>query len=212
MEGLEQFSQVIRLNRPRSAGNKRSNVATYSGAYDQLRALFAASPGAKAAGLQAKHFSFNLPGAGAKPARAGHSRKQPAVFPGGTGPLPCLRRQSFPPGCPGRALPGSFYPEVLALPLADALPVFLASPAAPHPAAFVRCGAWLPGIGQPSPPFRAARHSGSLASELIAGGGGRTSICWTNSTAGLHPQDVEHFLTFAGPHGGRRPHRDRGGA
>ncbi len=42
--------------------SSRSNPVTYIKAYDEIRALFAETPGAKARGFTASHFSFNIPG------------------------------------------------------------------------------------------------------------------------------------------------------
>jgi excinuclease ABC subunit A len=42
--------------------SSRSNPVTYIKAFDEIRALFAETPGAKARGFSASHFSFNIPG------------------------------------------------------------------------------------------------------------------------------------------------------
>jgi len=60
--GLEIFSKVVEIEQSAITKMKRSNVATYSEVYSEIRNIFAKTDDAKKAGLTAKHFSFNTPG------------------------------------------------------------------------------------------------------------------------------------------------------
>lgn len=60
--GLENFSKVIEIEQSAITKMKRSNVATYSEVYSEIRNIFAKTEDAKKANLTAKHFSFNTPG------------------------------------------------------------------------------------------------------------------------------------------------------
>ena len=53
------FKNVIFVDQKPIGRTSRSNAATYTGLFDELRKLFAATDTAKAAGLKAKDFSFN---------------------------------------------------------------------------------------------------------------------------------------------------------
>lgn len=60
--GLEAFDSIIAIGQSPSTRMKRSNAATYSGVYGEIRSIFAKTPDAKKAGFTARHFSFNTPG------------------------------------------------------------------------------------------------------------------------------------------------------
>ena len=60
--GLERFHKIVEIDQSAAARMKRSNVATFSEAYTEIRAVFARTEAAKKAGLSAGHFSFNSPG------------------------------------------------------------------------------------------------------------------------------------------------------
>ena len=60
--GLEHFSRVVVIEQEALVRMRRSNVATYTGLYSDIRSLFAATPQAKKLGLGAGAFSFNTKG------------------------------------------------------------------------------------------------------------------------------------------------------
>jgi excinuclease ABC subunit A len=60
LRGLERLEDVLLVDQRPLGRSSRSNPVTYSKAYDEIRKLFASTPGAKAAGVTAGHFSFNL--------------------------------------------------------------------------------------------------------------------------------------------------------
>ena len=62
MEGLEQLDKVIDIDQSPIGRTPRSNPATYTGVFDQIRDLFAATPDAKAKGYAKGRFSFNVKG------------------------------------------------------------------------------------------------------------------------------------------------------
>ena len=62
IEGMEQVDKVINIDQSPIGRTPRSNPATYTGVFDLIRDLFAATPDAKARGYKKGRFSFNVKG------------------------------------------------------------------------------------------------------------------------------------------------------
>lgn len=62
IEGEEQLDKVINIDQSPIGRTPRSNPATYTGVFDQIRDLFAATADAKAKGYKKGRFSFNVKG------------------------------------------------------------------------------------------------------------------------------------------------------
>ncbi len=62
IEGMEQLDKVIDIDQSPIGRTPRSNPATYTGVFDMIRDLFAATPDAKAKGYKKGRFSFNVKG------------------------------------------------------------------------------------------------------------------------------------------------------
>lgn len=62
IEGLDQVDKVISIDQSPIGRTPRSNPATYTGVFDLIRDLFAATPDAKARGYKKGRFSFNVKG------------------------------------------------------------------------------------------------------------------------------------------------------
>ena len=62
MEGVEQLDKIICIDQSPIGRTPRSNPATYTGLFDQIRKIFAMCPEAKARGYKENRFSFNVKG------------------------------------------------------------------------------------------------------------------------------------------------------
>jgi excinuclease ABC subunit A len=62
IEGVEQLDKIIAIDQSPIGRTPRSNPATYTGVFDQIRDLFAMTKAAKARGYKKGRFSFNVKG------------------------------------------------------------------------------------------------------------------------------------------------------
>ncbi len=62
IDGLEQVDKVINITQEPIGRNPRSNPGTYAGVLNEIRAVFASTPEARALGFGAGRFSFNVKG------------------------------------------------------------------------------------------------------------------------------------------------------
>ena len=62
IKGVEQLDKVINIDQSPIGRTPRSNPATYTGVFDMIRDLFAATPDAKERGYKKGRFSFNIKG------------------------------------------------------------------------------------------------------------------------------------------------------
>ena len=62
LEGIENIDKVIEIDQSPIGRTPRSNPATFTGVFGDIRALFEDTPDAKVRGFKAGRFSFNVPG------------------------------------------------------------------------------------------------------------------------------------------------------
>ncbi len=62
VSGLEELDEVVSINEASIGRSARSNAATYTDLFTDIRSLFAALAAKQNIGLEARHFSYNVPG------------------------------------------------------------------------------------------------------------------------------------------------------
>ncbi len=62
IEGINNVDKIVAINQSPIGRTPRSNPATYTGVFDDIRDLFAMTPEAKVRGYEKGRFSFNVPG------------------------------------------------------------------------------------------------------------------------------------------------------
>lgn len=174
-------------------------MATYTDAWTPLRALFAACPEARAKGLTGREFSFNTPGGRCETCQG------LGVVPGNL--LFFADAQQVCPDCGGKR----FRPEVLAvqyrgvnvsealdLTVDEAARLFAGSKKLDRVLQLLqRVGLGYLTLGQTLPTLSGEEAQRLLlARELLGGAGADTLYLMDEPTRGLHPQDVQHFLSL----------------
>jgi excinuclease ABC subunit A len=197
INGLQNLDKVINIDQSPIGRTPRSNPATYTGVFDQIRTLFASTPEARARGYLPGRFSFNVKG-GRCEACAGDGTIKiemhflPDVY------VPCevcggarYNRETLEIHWKGHSIA-----EVLAMSVEEALAVFANQPK------IVRILQTLfdVGLGYIRMGQAATTLSGGeaqrikLASELGRRATGRTFYILDEPTTGLHFEDIRKLL------------------
>jgi excinuclease ABC subunit A len=191
------FQRIVAVDADPIGRTPRSNAATYTGAFEVIRDLFAATADAKQRGLGKGHFSFNTVGGRCETCE-GAGVQEVGMRYLGTVELPC-------DACGGRR----FHPDVLAVKvrgrsIADVLEGSIAE-AAEHFSdrprlrrildALLDVGLGYLPLGQPATTLSGGEAQRvKLATELAKTGSGAALIVLDEPTTGLHAADVAVLL------------------
>ncbi|MBZ5736223.1 excinuclease ABC subunit UvrA [Nocardioides sp. TRM66260-LWL] len=199
--GLEHVDKVIHVDQSPIGRTPRSNPATYTGVFDHVRKLFAATPEAKVRGYLQGRFSFNVKG-GRCEACAGDGTIKiemnflPDVY------VPCevcqgarYNRETLEVHYKGKTIA-----EVLDMPIEEAVDFFAAVPAiARHLTTLVEVGLGYVRLGQPATTLSGGEAQRvKLAAELQKRSTGRTVYVLDEPTTGLHFEDIRKLLLVLG--------------
>lgn len=197
LSGVEHLCRVLLVDQSPLGRSPRSNAATYSGVWDEVRKLFAATREARQRGFGARRFSFNIPGGRCEACQGQGVRRLsmqllPDLY------VPCLE-------CDGRR----FNPATLAiryrgLSIADVLDLSVdqAREQFTQIAAIERIlrsladvGLGYLTLGQPSTQLSGGEAQRiRLATELARGDGQPTLYLLDEPTTGLHWDDIARLL------------------
>ncbi|MEQ1568457.1 MAG: excinuclease ABC subunit UvrA, partial [Myxococcota bacterium] len=195
--GLDAIDKLVEIDQTPIGRTPRSNPATYTGVFDPIRDLFAATPESRARGYKKGRFSFNVAGG-----RCEHCE--------GAG-VRLVEMQFLPPVevpcevCGGRRFnaetleitwKGLTVTEVLEQTIAEALELFSAVPKiARILRTLVDVGLGYVPLGQPSTTLSGGEAQRiKLASELHRPATGRTLYLLDEPTTGLHFDDVRTLI------------------
>ncbi|HMN59349.1 MAG TPA: excinuclease ABC subunit UvrA [Anaerolinea sp.] len=197
IDGWEHFDKVITVDQQPIGRSTRSNAATYTDAFTAIREVFAAQTEARARGLTAQHFSFNVPGGRCEPCEgAGGLSGEMHFLPDVLVRCPVCRGRRFKREVLAVAYRGYNIAQGLDLTIEEALALF-----ADVPVARARLGlmaetgmGYLP-LGQPASTFSGGEAQRvKLARELARRSTGRTLFLLDEPTTGLHPADTAHLI------------------
>ncbi len=197
VNGLDQLDKVVHVDQSPIGRTPRSNPATYTGVWDHVRKLFAATTEAKVRGYQPGRFSFNVKGGRCENCQGDGTIKiemnfLPDVY------VPCevchgdrYNRETLQVHFKGKTVA-----DVLAMPIDEAAEFFAAVPAiARHLTTLVDVGLGYVRLGQPAPTLSGGEAQRvKLASELQKRSTGRTVYVLDEPTTGLHFEDIRKLL------------------
>ncbi|RCH65620.1 excinuclease ABC subunit UvrA [Streptomyces sp. SDr-06] len=194
---LPGIGRVVRVDQKPIGRTPRSNPATYTGLFDVVRALFAATDEAKARGYKAGRFSFNVAGGRCETCQGeGFVSVELLFLPSTYAPCPDCHGARYNPGTLEVTHRGRTIAEVLDLTVEAAAEVFADHPSAARSlAALLDVGLGYLRLGQPATELSGGEAQRiKLAAELQRVRREHTLYVLDEPTTGLHPADVELLL------------------
>ena len=198
VEGLESLDKVIAIDQSPIGRTPRSNPATYTGVWDHIRKLFAATNEAKVRGYLPGRFSFNVKGGRCEAcAGDGTIKIEMHFLPDVYVPCEVCKGQRYNRDTLDITFKGKNVAEVLDLPCEEAAEFFANQPAiARHMQTLVDVGLGYVRLGQPAPTLSGGEAQRvKLASELAKRSTGHTIYVLDEPTTGLHFEDIRKLLT-----------------
>ena len=195
--GLDGLDKLVRVDQSPIGRTPRSNPATYTGVWDHVRKLFAATTEAKVRGYQPGRFSFNVKGGRCEACSGDGTIKiemnfLPDVY------VPCevckgarYNRETLEVHYKGKTVA-----EVLDMPIEEAAEFFAPiNSIARYLRTLVDVGLGYVRLGQPAPTLSGGEAQRvKLASELQKRSNGRTVYVLDEPTTGLHFEDIRKLL------------------
>ncbi|MGB3602021.1 excinuclease ABC subunit UvrA [Gordonia sp. (in: high G+C Gram-positive bacteria)] len=197
VKGLEHLDKLVQVDQSPIGRTPRSNPATYTGVFDKIRTLFAATTEAKVRGYQPGRFSFNVKGGRCESCMGEGTIKiemnfLPDVY------VPCevchgarYNRETLEVHYKGKTIS-----EVLDMPIDEAAEFF--EPVTSihrYLKTLVDVGLGYVRLGQPAPTLSGGEAQRvKLAAELQKRSTGRTVYILDEPTTGLHFEDIRKLL------------------
>ncbi|WP_232084310.1 excinuclease ABC subunit UvrA [Arthrobacter sp. SO5] len=197
IQGLEHLDKVVHVDQSPIGRTPRSNPATYTGVFDNIRKLFAETTEAKVRGYLPGRFSFNVKGGRCEACSGDGTLKiemnfLPDVY------VPCevchgarYNRETLEVHYKGKTIA-----DVLNMPIEEGAEFFAAfSPIARHLSTLVDVGLGYVRLGQPATTLSGGEAQRvKLAAELQKRSNGRSIYVLDEPTTGLHFEDIRKLL------------------
>ncbi|GAA2844589.1 excinuclease ABC subunit UvrA [Paenarthrobacter ilicis] len=195
--GLEHLDKVVHVDQSPIGRTPRSNPATYTGVFDNIRKLFAETTEAKVRGYLPGRFSFNVKGGRCEACSGDGTLKiemnfLPDVY------VPCevchgarYNRETLEVHYKGKTIA-----DVLNMPIEEGAEFFAAfTPIARHLKTLVDVGLGYVRLGQPATTLSGGEAQRvKLAAELQKRSNGRSIYVLDEPTTGLHFEDIRKLL------------------
>ncbi|KTC43168.1 excinuclease ABC subunit UvrA [Pseudomonas poae] len=196
--GLEHIRRLVQVDQKPIGRTPRSNLATYTGLFDNVRKLFAATPAAIKRGYDAGQFSFNV-AKGRCPQCEGEGfvSVELLFMPSVYAPCPTCHGARYNPETLAIKWQGLSIAQVLGLTVEQAVEVFAEQPAVLRSLQVLRdIGLGYLRLGQPATELSGGEAQRiKLATELQRNARGATLYVLDEPTTGLHPRDVDRLLS-----------------
>lgn len=194
---LRGVKRLIQVNQKPIGRTPRSNLATYTGLFDQVRKLFAATPLARQRRFDAGRFSFNLPKGRCETCEGeGFVSVELLFMPSVYAPCPTCQGARFNESTLAVQLRGRSIADVLAMTVDEALAFFLDEGALTRPLALLsEIGLGYLRLGQPATELSGGEAQRiKLATELQRSQRGDALYVLDEPTTGLHAADIDRLM------------------
>ena len=197
IEGVENIDKVIEIDQSPIGRSPRSNPATFTGVFGDIRALFEDTPDAKVRGFKAGRFSFNVAGGRCEECKgAGIKVIEMNFLPSVNVVCDQCRGRRYNEATLAVKYKGKNISEVLDMSVSEAYEFFKSHPKiAPKLKALVDVGLGYVRLGQSSVTLSGGESQRmKLAAELFRKATGNTLYMLDEPTTGLHFEDIKVLM------------------
>ena len=197
IEGLEHIDKLIEIDQSPIGRTPRSNPATFTGVFNDIRLLFEQTQDAKVRGFKAGRFSFNVPGGRCEECKgAGIKVIEMNFLPSVHVPCEQCRGRRYKDDTLAVRYKGKNINDVLEMPIAEAYEFFKPVPKiAAKLKALVDVGLGYVHLGQSAVTLSGGESQRmKLAAELSRPSTGQTLYLLDEPTTGLHFEDIKVLL------------------
>ena len=195
--GVENIDKLIEIDQSPIGRTPRSNPATFTGVFNDIRNLFEATPDAKVRGFKAGRFSFNVPGGRCEECKgAGIKVIEMNFLPSVNVVCNECRGRRYKDDTLAVKYKGKNINDVLEMPISEAYEFFVNIPSiAQKLKALVDVGLGYVRLGQSAVTLSGGESQRmKLATELARKGTGNTLYILDEPTTGLHFDDIKVLL------------------
>ena len=195
--GIENIDKLIEIDQSPIGRTPRSNPATFTGVFNDIRALFENTPDAKVRGYKAGRFSFNVPGGRCEECKgAGIKVIEMNFLPSVNVVCNECRGRRYKSDTLAVKYKGKNINDVLEMPISEAYEFFESIPSiAQKLKAMVDVGLGYVRLGQSAVTLSGGESQRmKLAAELAKKGTGNTLYILDEPTTGLHFEDIKVLM------------------